>query len=257
MFLVTEANTYDVVIRRGTISGTTITFDSEVTVLDGTSSSDKYIMPAVSLDTNDKVWTAAFKDLGAVTDRYHLTARRTTNAGSSTLSFDSASTMGKPSISVASLAVVPLASGKMLAAVSGESGVNTIAYEYNGTSWSVAGGGGDFGTISFGGEGTNNLVNALVADSSGNLYVGGNFTLAGGLAVNRIAKWNGSVWSSLGAGMDNNVQALALDSNGHLYAGGAFTAAGGVTVNRIAKWNGKNQRATITASSARVVGPRA
>ncbi|MEY4669817.1 MAG: hypothetical protein RL518_2516, partial [Pseudomonadota bacterium] len=119
VFLVTEANTYDVVIRRGSISGTTITFDSEVTVLDGSSSSDKYIMPAVSLDTNDKVWTAAFKDLGAVTDRYHLTARRTTNAGSSTLSFDSASTMGKPSISVASVAVVPLASGNMLAAVSG------------------------------------------------------------------------------------------------------------------------------------------
>ena len=142
VFLVSEANTYDVVIRRGTISGTTITFDSEVTVLDGTSASDKYILPTVSLDTDDKVWTVAFKDLGDVGDRYLLTARRTTNSGSSTLTFDAATSMGKPSISVASVAVVPLESGKMLAAVSGESGVNTIAYEYNGSAWGMAGGGG-------------------------------------------------------------------------------------------------------------------
>jgi len=142
VFLVTEANTYDIVIRRGTISGTTITFDSAVTVLDGTSASDKYVLPSVALDSNDKVWTTAFKDLGDVGDRYHLTARRTTNAGSSTLTFDAASSMGKPSNIATSVSAVPLASGKMLAAVSGESGGNVIAYEYSGSAWSLVGGGG-------------------------------------------------------------------------------------------------------------------
>ena len=236
MFLVTEANTYDVVIRRGTISGTTITFDSEVTVLDGTSASNKYILPSVALDTNDKVWTVAFKDLGDVGDRYHATARRTTNAGSSTLAFDAASSFGKPAVLASSIAAVPLASDKMLAAVSGESGVNTVAYEYNRTAWSAAGGGGDLGAIQFAAEGLNGTVHAVARDSSGNLYAGGSFTTAGGTTtVNRIAKWNGTSWSALGAGMNNSVQALTIDASGNLYAGGSFTTAGGTTVNRIAK----------------------
>ena len=250
VFLVTEANTYDVVIRRGTISGTTITFDSEVTVLDGTSASDKYILPSIALDSDDKVWTAAFKDLGDVGDRYRLTARRTTNSGSSALTFDSASSMGKPSISVASVAVVPLASGKMLTAVSGESGKNTIAYEYNGTSWSMAGGGGAYGAISFGAQGFELVSNAVVVDSSGNLYAGGDFIMAGGIAVNYIAKWNGTSWSALGTGMSAAVHALTLDSSGNLYAGGAFATAGGTTVNYIAKWNGTSWSALGTGMNS-------
>ncbi|MFN9941102.1 MAG: hypothetical protein ACK56I_16655, partial [bacterium] len=136
VFLVTEANTYDVVIRRGTISGTSITFDSEVTVLDGTSASDRYILPHVALDTNNKVWTAAFKDLGDVGDRYFLTARRTSNAGSATLTFDASSLIGKPSAAITSAAMVPTTGSKMLAVVSGESGRNAIAWEFDGTaSW--------------------------------------------------------------------------------------------------------------------------
>ena len=34
------------------------------------------------------------------------------------------------------------------------------------------------------------------------LYVGGDFTTAGGVAANHIAKWDGSSWSALGSGMD-------------------------------------------------------
>ncbi len=238
VFLATEANTYDVVIRRGTISGTTITFDSEVTVLDGTSASEQYILPSVALDTNDKVWTVAFRDLGDVGDRYHLTARRTTNAGTASLTFDAATSMGKPASTVMGVAAVPLGSGRMLAVVSGESGTNVIAYEYSGTSWTAAGGGGDVGTIRFAGEGLNGLVYAIAFDTSGNLYAGGDFTDAGGIAVNRVAKWNGTAWSSLGAGLDGTAFTLAIDTNNDLYAGGSFTTAGGSTVNYIAKWNG-------------------
>ena len=252
VFLVSEANTYDVVIRRGTISGTTITFDSAVTVLDGTSASDKYILPHVALDSNDKVWTAAFKDLGDVGDRYHLTARRTTNAGSSTLTFDTASSFGKPSGAVSSVAVVPLASGKMLAAVSGESGTNVIAYEYDGSAWNMAGGGGEYGAIEFGQAGVAGYVYAVAFDSNGNLYVGGDITSAGGVAVNNIAKWNGTSWSAVGRGLNHNVYALTADSSGNLYAGGYFGTAGGVTVNRIAKWNGTSWSALGTGMTGQV-----
>jgi hypothetical protein len=83
-------------------------------------------------------------------------------------------------------------------------------------------------------------VRALVVDGSGNLYAGGQFTTAGGVAANRIAKWNGSSWSALGTGMDGTVYALALDPAGNLIAGGAFPKAGGLTTNYIAKWNGSN-----------------
>ena len=42
------------------------------------------------------------------------------------------------------------------------------------------------------------------------LYAGGGFTTAGGVAANRIAKWNGSAWSALGSGMNGAVYALAV-----------------------------------------------
>ncbi len=86
------------------------------------------------------------------------------------------------------------------------------------------------------GSGTNATVwSVLVFD--GDLIVGGEFTTAGGVTVNRIAKWNGTNWSALGTGMNGSVRDLAVFNN-ELYAVGLFTSAGGVTANRIAKWNG-------------------
>ena len=91
-------------------------------------------------------------------------------------------------------------------------------------------------------------VNALAFDTSGNVYVGGSFASAGGVAnTSYIAKWNGSSWSALGTGMNGDVSALVYDStNNVLYAGGTFTTAGGVTVNRVAKWNGTSWTALGT-----------
>jgi hypothetical protein len=86
------------------------------------------------------------------------------------------------------------------------------------------------------GSGMNSSVNALALIGT-NLYAGGGFTTAGGVAANYIAKWNGSAWSALGWGINNSVCALAV-SGTNLYAGGNFTIPGGGVANYIAKWDG-------------------
>ncbi len=112
---------------------------------------------------------------------------------------------------------------------------NRIA-KWDGTNWSALGSG-----ISGTGLLFVNALHGFGDGSGGALYVGGEFTLAGDVAVNRIASWGGTSWSALGSGMDSYVIALTTFDDGGgqaLYAGGAFTKAGGVPANRIAKWNG-------------------
>ncbi len=87
--------------------------------------------------------------------------------------------------------------------------------------------------------GADNPVSAAVVDSSGNLYVGGNFTLVGDVVANGIAKWDGTSWSALGSGMNLQVAVLAV-SGTKLYAGGYFTKAGGSPANYIAQWDGSS-----------------
>jgi hypothetical protein len=58
------------------------------------------------------------------------------------------------------------------------------------------------------------------------------------VAVNGIARWNGTTWSALGTGTNGDVLALLIRPNGDLIAAGNFTVAGGVSAGRIAKWNG-------------------
>lgn len=73
------------------------------------------------------------------------------------------------------------------------------------------------------------------------LYVGGLFLQIGGIAANRIAKWDGRTWSTLDVGMSGPVYTLTVFDDGTgpaLYAGGNFTNAGRVSANNIAKWNG-------------------
>src|SRR6266540_2900115 len=42
---------------------------------------------------------------------------------------------------------------------------------------------------------------AAVLDVSGNLYIGGYFTVVGDVIANYIAKWDGTSWTALGSGM--------------------------------------------------------
>jgi hypothetical protein len=93
--------------------------------------------------------------------------------------------------------------------------------------------------------GANGPVYAAVVDGSGNLYIGGTFTLVGNTSANSIAKWDGSSWSALGPGLNGTngptafgnpiVSALAV-SGSDVYAGGFFNGAAA----NIAKWDGGN-----------------
>jgi hypothetical protein len=90
------------------------------------------------------------------------------------------------------------------------------------------------------GSGANDSVLALARLQNGDLAVGGRFTVADGVACNRIARWNGSTFAPLATGMNGDVNALLELADGTLVAGGTFTTAGGTTVNCLARWNGSS-----------------
>ena len=61
--------------------------------------------------------------------------------------------------------------------------------------------------------------------------------MAGGIAANSVAVWNGASWSALGMGVDNEVYAIDQYNN-EIYVGGRFSDAGGNPASNIARWNG-------------------
>ena len=85
---------------------------------------------------------------------------------------------------------------------------------WNGTAWTSIGGPG---------SGLDSYVYALAVDALGRLFVGGEFTDAGGDPdVNYIVTWDGGSWIMLGAGLNDVVRDLAVDGGGNLYAIGEF-----------------------------------
>ena len=85
--------------------------------------------------------------------------------------------------------------------------------------------------------GVDGVVEALAVGPDGSVYVGGQFTTAGGLPVNYIARWDGAAWHSLCTGMNSSVLALTIGPDGSLYAGGYFWTAGGAEANHVARWD--------------------
>jgi hypothetical protein len=104
-------------------------------------------------------------------------------------------------------------------------------------------------TLSPFGSGFDNQVNALksfkYAGATGpyELVAGGYFTHSGGLAVNRIARWDvdplGGInpgWQAMGPGMDGAVLAIERFNNA-TYAGGNFFYSGTTALASIGRWN--------------------
>jgi hypothetical protein len=88
-----------------------------------------------------------------------------------------------------------------------------------------------------------NLAASALAVTPGAVYVGGEFTDAGGDPnADRIAAWNGSSWSALSSSTsqisNGRVSAIAV-SAGKVYAGGSFQNAGGdANADFLAVWDG-------------------
>ncbi|MEX2219239.1 MAG: hypothetical protein WD749_10830 [Phycisphaerales bacterium] len=107
--------------------------------------------------------------------------------------------------------------------------VNRIG-TWTGSSWADVGGG------------LANQANDFVIWNDGGgpaLFVVGPFTTAGGgtVAAARVAKWNGSTWSALGAGVGSTPSSVEVWDDGTgpaLYVGGSFTTPG----LRLVKWTG-------------------
>jgi uncharacterized delta-60 repeat protein len=96
-----------------------------------------------------------------------------------------------------------------------------------------------------------------LAEFQGELYAGGEFTMAGGAPATGIAKWDGSQWLPVGGGVRHiggahSVAALHVFDDGTgpaLYAGGAFNAAGETHVEGVARWDGAEWSAVGTPGS--------
>jgi len=86
--------------------------------------------------------------------------------------------------------------------------------------------------------GANESVLAMAARNDGSFVVGGRFTSIGGVACNRIARWDGTAFTALGSGTDGEVAAMVTLPNGDLILGGSFLNAGGGPASHIARWNG-------------------
>ncbi len=88
------------------------------------------------------------------------------------------------------------------------------------------------------GGGVDGIVYEIAFDAAGGLYVGGDFSDAGGDPdADYIAVWDGTAWQSLngpGSALDDTVRALAFDSQGLLYAGGEGPSGS----EDIAVWDG-------------------
>ena len=95
----------------------------------------------------------------------------------------------------------------------------------NQSGWSVLGNGlsgGGLGTVNREDELLDGSALGLVVSPDGMLYVSGDFSKAGSVAANNIAKWDGNSWSPLGNGIDLPAEALAVAKDGSLFAVGLF-----------------------------------
>jgi hypothetical protein len=80
--------------------------------------------------------------------------------------------------------------------------------------------------------GTDSQVRALCIGPDTLLYVGGAFSHAGGVAANRVARWNGSAWSSVRGGVDGNATQVAslVSFHNEVHVFGTFGQAGAALV---------------------------
>jgi hypothetical protein len=109
--------------------------------------------------------------------------------------------------------------------------------QWDGTSWSDVGGG--FQTNAF-----VHVVRGLIVFNN-ELIAGGYVDSAGGVAVNRVARWNGTSWSPMGTNMPISTINCFTIHNGELYAGG--NSGSSPNYHSVAKWDGSGWTAIDAA----------
>ncbi|MFM7052577.1 MAG: hypothetical protein ACKOYN_10675, partial [Planctomycetota bacterium] len=72
---------------------------------------------------------------------------------------------------------------------------------------------------------------------SGNIVAGGSFTTAGGAAASRIARWNGTAWSSIGADGGGSVTGIVPLESGEFVFLGSILGGGGVPAGSMARYS--------------------
>ena len=89
------------------------------------------------------------------------------------------------------------------------------------------------------GTGLNGYCSDIKISPSGDVYVCGGFSLAGGVADTAyIAMWDGSNWNPISTGTGTLTDSMAFDSYGNLYIAGNFTDVGDANGDYIVKWDG-------------------
>lgn len=102
--------------------------------------------------------------------------------------------------------------------------------------------------------GLNGAVNVVVIHGS-DVYVGGNFTDAGGDPdADCLARWDGSNWHAVAAGIFPPFQVYSIAISGsNIYVGGTFPDINGNTnLRRIARWDGSSWNALGTGLNSTV-----
>lgn len=97
----------------------------------------------------------------------------------------------------------------------------------------------DGSSLSSLGTGLNGIGRCVIVDRNGYIVVGGDFTLAGGVAnTARIAYWNGTAWNPYSTGIGSGgVYQIAEDKNGYLVIVGSFTNHVDANGDYITLWN--------------------
>ncbi|HLG03212.1 MAG TPA: T9SS type A sorting domain-containing protein [Bacteroidia bacterium] len=88
----------------------------------------------------------------------------------------------------------------------------------------------------------------------GKLYVGGNYSNAGGVSNTAfVSRWDGSQWESLGGVFNNGVNCFA-EMNGDIYIGGGFYTVDGDSVHRIVRYTGASLGINDASTSLNMTG---
>lgn len=90
------------------------------------------------------------------------------------------------------------------------------------------------------------LVSSLTVLQNGNLALCGTFTAIDGIALPRLAIWDGSQWTAPAGNVTGNfarIARLLVMPNGDLVVGGSFQTIGGISANGLARWDGSQWHA--------------